>query len=97
MINNPQSLTEQLLNLVERQATEMRVILNTLLGKVSKTELPESNVLYFNLENDSWCCVRPSGTEPKIKFYMGIKGDSLEDAEKRIDSLKNAVISSVEN
>ena len=54
-------------------------------GKVSDTGLPKSNVLYFDLTNDSWCCARPSGTEPKIKFYMGVKGSSLEDA-----TLKNA-------
>ena len=56
------------------------------------TGLPVSNVLYFDLENDSWCCVRPSGTEPKIKFYMGVKGTSLEDSDKRLEALKEAVI-----
>ncbi len=49
-------------------------------GKVSDTGLPTSNVLYFELENDSWCCARPSGTEPKIKFYMGVKGKNEKDA-----------------
>lgn len=49
-------------------------------GEETPTGLPESNVLYFDLTNDSWCCARPSGTEPKIKFYMGVKGSSLEDA-----------------
>ena len=49
-------------------------------GEETPTGLPESNVLYFELTNDSWCCARPSGTEPKIKFYMGVKGSSLEDA-----------------
>ena len=56
------------------------------------TGLPVSNVLYFDLENDSWCCVRPSGTEPKIKFYMGVKGTSLEDSDRRLEALKEAVI-----
>lgn len=56
-------------------------------GKVSPTGLPESNVLYFDLTNDSWCCARPSGTEPKIKFYMGVKGESLEDAAARVEKL----------
>ena len=51
------------------------------------TGLPKSNVLYFDLSNDSWCCARPSGTEPKIKFYMGVKGDSLEDAKARVEKL----------
>ncbi len=56
-------------------------------GKQSPTGLPESNVLYFDLTNDSWCCARPSGTEPKIKFYMGVKGTSLEDAKARNEKL----------
>ena len=49
--------------------------------------LPESNVLYFDLTNDSWCCARPSGTEPKIKFYMGVKGENLEDAAAKVEKL----------
>lgn len=60
-------------------------------GKVSPTGLPESNVLYFDLTNDSWCCARPSGTEPKIKFYMGVKGESLEDAAARVEKLTAAL------
>ncbi len=60
-------------------------------GKEGKTDLPVSNVLYFDLENDSWCCARPSGTEPKIKFYMGIKGNSLDDARQKLDALTEAV------
>ena len=60
-------------------------------GKEGKTDLPVSNVLYFDLENDSWCCARPSGTEPKIKFYMGIKGSSLDDAKQKLDALTEAV------
>ena len=60
-------------------------------GECSDTGLPTSNVLYFELDNDSWCCARPSGTEPKIKFYMGIKGTSLQDAETKLQALKKAV------
>lgn len=56
------------------------------------TGLPYSDVLYFDLENNSWCCVRPSGTEPKIKFYMGVKGVSLEDSDKKLEALKEAVV-----
>ena len=56
-------------------------------GKESPTGLPESNVLYFDLTNDSWCCARPSGTEPKIKFYMGVKGTSLADAQETNEKL----------
>jgi phosphoglucomutase len=57
----------------------------------TKTGLPKSNVLYFELPNDEWCCARPSGTEPKIKFYMGVKGSSLEDAKKRLEQLTEDV------
>lgn len=56
-------------------------------GAETATGLPKSNVLYFELPNDFWCCARPSGTEPKIKFYMGVKGNSLEDAEKQVAKL----------
>ena len=51
------------------------------------TGLPKSNVLYFELPDEHWCCARPSGTEPKIKFYMGVKGKSLEDASVRLAKL----------
>lgn len=56
-------------------------------GQETKTGLPKSNVLYFELPDDEWCCARPSGTEPKIKFYMGVKGSSLEDAKARLEQL----------
>ncbi len=52
-------------------------------SETKETGLPKSNVLYYVLENDEWCCVRPSGTEPKIKFYFGIRGSSMEDAKAR--------------
>lgn len=55
------------------------------------TNLPQSNVLYYKLENNAWCCVRPSGTEPKIKFYIGIKGNSMEDANKQLEELSEAI------
>ena len=63
------------------------VAVNLETGQEKSTGLPKSNVLYFDLSNDSWCCARPSGTEPKIKFYMGVKGDSLEDAKARVEKL----------
>ena len=53
--------------------------------------MPKSNVLYFDLEENSWCCVRPSGTEPKVKFYMGVKGSSIEDAQNKLDELTEAM------
>ena len=60
-------------------------------GEQRPTGLPKSNVLYFDLTNDSWCCARPSGTEPKIKFYMGVKGNSLEDAQDKVEKLTEAL------
>ena len=71
-------------------------ILDLTTKEKTKTNLPESNVLYFDLENNSWCCMRPSGTEPKIKFYMGVKGSDLSDAKSKLSSLKQAVIEAVE-
>ena len=60
-------------------------------GKESKTGLPKSNVLYYELENNSWCCVRPSGTEPKIKLYFGVKGKCAKCATEELESLKEAM------
>ncbi len=60
-------------------------------GAQRETGLPKSNVLYFELTNDSWCCARPSGTEPKLKFYMGVKGASLEDAQEKVEKLTEAL------
>lgn len=56
-------------------------------GETGTTGLPKSNVLYFDMTDDAWFCVRPSGTEPKIKFYAGIKGDSLEDSEDKLNKV----------
>lgn len=61
-------------------------------GEVAATGLPKSNVLYYELSEDAWCCVRPSGTEPKIKFYFGVKGNSLADAEKKLEHLKEDLL-----
>ena len=58
-------------------------------GEVTPTGLPNSDVLYFELNDNAWCAVRPSGTEPKIKFYFGVKGTSMEDAEERLQKLMN--------
>ncbi len=62
-------------------------------GAVTATGLPRSDVLYYELEGDAWCCVRPSGTEPKIKYYFGVKGDSLADAEKKLEQLEKDIVS----
>ncbi|MDD7025791.1 MAG: phospho-sugar mutase [Lachnospiraceae bacterium] len=71
------------LKVVSVRDYESGEITNMETGEKSPTGLPKSNVLYFDLTEDSWCCARPSGTEPKIKFYMGVKGNSLEDAAKK--------------
>ena len=60
-------------------------------GTKKETGLPKSNVLYFQLEQGAWCCVRPSGTEPKIKFYIGVRGESLEGASTSLQLLTEAV------
>ena len=56
------------------------------------TGLPKSNVLYFELEDQSWCCIRPSGTEPKIKYYVGVKGEDEKDAERKLEGLADALL-----
>ena len=71
---------------------EKDYVKNMATGEESKSGLPKSNVLYYELENDSWCCVRPSGTEPKIKLYIGVKGISDENAEKELEELKDAMV-----
>ncbi len=65
-------------------------------GEITKTGLPQSNVLYYELEQNSWCCVRPSGTEPKIKLYMGVKGKTNREAEDELEDLKNAMLALIE-
>jgi phosphoglucomutase len=65
-------------------------------GEVRPTGLPSSNVLYYDMEDDAWLCVRPSGTEPKIKFYYGIKGTSLEDADEKSAALGKAVLTMID-
>ncbi len=65
-------------------------------GEVTKTGLPSSNVLYYELSNNSWCCVRPSGTEPKIKFYFGVVGESLEDGKAKLEALDKAMLAYAE-
>ncbi|MCI8748878.1 MAG: phospho-sugar mutase [Lachnospiraceae bacterium] len=65
-------------------------------GEVKPTGLPKSNVLYFDMPDNVWMCVRPSGTEPKIKFYYGVVGSSLEDADKKSADMAKAVTDMVE-
>ncbi len=69
---------------------------DTASGIQSLLNLPVSNVLYYELEDDAWCCARPSGTEPKIKFYFGVRGTSKEDAEEQLAALKQDLIHAAE-
>lgn len=64
-------------------------IKNLVTGEETDTGLPKSNVLYYELENNEWCCIRPSGTEPKIKLYMGVRGTSMQNAEEKLEELKS--------
>ena len=80
----------------ERQVLKFRDyqtdrIVDMATGEEGKTGLPKSNVLYFELEDDAWCCIRPSGTEPKIKFYIGVRGRDEEEAVTRLRWITKAV------
>ena len=66
---------------------ELDKIIDLKTKEETKTGLPKSNVLYYELEDDAWACIRPSGTEPKIKLYVGVKGTSMQDAQQKIDKL----------
>lgn len=66
-------------------------------GEKKPTGLPNSNVLYYELTDDAWVCVRPSGTEPKVKFYYGVKGSSLADADEKSDAMGKAVLEMVDS
>ena len=70
---------------------ETDYVKNMVTGEESKTGLPKSNVLYYELENNAWCCVRPSGTEPKIKIYFGVKGINEDVAVSNLEKLKVAM------
>ena len=71
---------------------ERDYVKDMLTGKEGKTGLPKSNVLYYALEDNCWCCVRPSGTEPKIKLYFGVKGSSAENATVELEKLKEDMV-----
>jgi phosphoglucomutase len=72
------------------------VIIDNATGETKPTGLPKSNVLYFDMSDNVWMCVRPSGTEPKVKFYYGVVGTSLEDAEAKSKEMADAVTAMVE-
>ncbi len=90
--NPPKELAGYKVLAVRDYKADTRLDLAT--GQVEATGLPTSNVLYYELSDNAWCCVRPSGTEPKIKFYFGVKGKSLEDAKDKLEALKEAITAS---
>ena len=92
--NPPKSFGDLKVLAVRDYQTDVRTDCET--GVTSSTGLPKSNVLYWELDNNSWCCARPSGTEPKIKFYMGVKGSSIADSEQKLKDLTEALMSRVQ-
>ena len=74
-------------NVIEFRDYKKEIIKKLQTGAEEKTTLPNSNVLYFDLEDSAWCAVRPSGTEPKIKFYIGVRENTMEEAEKSLEEL----------
>ncbi len=83
--NTPETIGEY--KVLSARDYKLNTIRNMETGEVTETGLPQSNVLYYDLSDDAWLCVRPSGTEPKIKLYYGIKGTSMEDAEEKSNAL----------
>ncbi len=71
-------------------------ILDLQTGTETDTGLPKSNVLYYEMTDDAWLCVRPSGTEPKIKFYYGVVGNSLEDADAKSEAFGAEVLAVID-
>lgn len=72
-------------------------ITNLLSGKIEKAALPKSNVLYYEAENDSWMCIRPSGTEPKIKVYFGANCTSMEGCKEKLEKILKEAMASFED
>ncbi|MFD3447217.1 phospho-sugar mutase [Microbacteriaceae bacterium 4G12] len=91
----PVELSGQKVTIVEDYQTGVRTHLTD--GKTETIELPKSNVLKYYVEDGSWICLRPSGTEPKVKFYFGIKGESLADSEKKLQDISASFMEKVNN
>lgn len=92
--NPPEEFSGTKVRVVEDYLTKKRTNINT--GAVEEILLPKSNVLKYLLEDNSWLCVRPSGTEPKIKFYMGTTSDALEKSQNQLDELKASLIDKIQ-
>ncbi|AIC93896.1 phospho-sugar mutase [Shouchella lehensis] len=88
--NPPESMAGLSINKIEDYETGLSLSPEN--QKTTPIDLPSSNVLKYFLEQDAWFCVRPSGTEPKVKFYFGVKGESLEESEQKLQQLKDAVM-----
>ena len=82
---------------VEFRDYETGIAKNLATGEERPAGLPKSNVLYFDLDRDAWCCIRPSGTEPKVKYYIGVKGENREDAGRQLEALTAAVSALVQD
>ena len=91
--NTPEKLGEY--PVVSARDYKLDTVKDMKTGEVKPTGLPESNVLYYDLPDNAWVCVRPSGTEPKVKIYYGVKGMSLEDADAKSAALGDAVLSMI--
>lgn len=92
--NPPKELAGKKVRVREDYASSERTFMPE--GEQETIELPSSNVLKYKLDGDAWFCIRPSGTEPKIKFYFGVKEDSLKESEHMLEELKQAVMAKVE-
>ena len=71
---------------------KLKTDINLISGETKETDLPVANVLYYIIENDAWIAVRPSGTEPKIKFYVGVKENSKEEAQNKFNKIKEFLL-----
>ncbi len=87
--NPPRTLGDMRVNRIRDY--KVGVIADTATGDIQKTQLPVSDVLYFELDEGAWCCVRPSGTEPKLKCYFGVRGEDDADAMRRLKALEMAL------
>ena len=84
-------------NVLRFRDYDRNIIKDMATGNTRETGLPKSNVLYYELENNAWCCVRPSGTEPKIKLYVGVKDYDPNRIDKRLEDLQSAMENLVRN
>lgn len=81
---------------IEARDYSIDKIVNMVTGEESKSGLPSSNVLYYILEDGTWFCVRPSGTEPKIKVYFGSKGKTQEEADTKVKTASDGILAIVD-